>query len=561
MSNTYTFKCGCVFPVIGGVDGRPTIKFNPELKNIPLNCPKTWSLLATGRTKGVFQLESRLGQSLCGKLKPENIEQLAALAAIIRPGTMESIEEGKSITQHYIDRKNKLEDVHYFHPSLIPSLKATLGCMIYQEQLMQISKDVAGFNLQEAHLLMKAVGKKKPELMAKVKTEFLSKCSVTNILNEIEASQVFDWMEKSQRYLFNASHSFSYGLNGYLSAYAKAHFPKAFYTSYLFYAKEKQKPFEEIRELVSDARNNGIDIQGPDIRNLNDHFRIIDGKIYFGFADIKGIGTKAFDGVCNRISEVEKLLGKPIAEWTWLEALVFLIPQINSTAASNIIRTGGFAHFSVPRNRMEYESIVYSKISTTEQKKIERLFLLKEFDENGLVKPRYNFKTLEELLAFIVIQPTGKDGLCHTNKRLIKVGGLLDAIKKPPYELSDSPSWIQQEEKKLLGVAISCTSIEGVDIGTSNCTIREFHQGCRIQPMIISCQIDRVKVVKTKKGKNPGQEMCFLEVSDISGTLDGVVVFPQQYEEFKGYFFEENTVLIIGKRENNGFLVEKIQQL
>ena len=137
--------------------------FKFDFENIDLECQKTWDLIGSGNTKGVFQLESRLGQSMAKKLKPENIEQLSALISIMRPGCLEAIRDGKSVSNHFIDKKNGLESVDYFNKALEPILNKTYGEMIYQEQAMEIAKVIAGFDLQEADLLRKAIGKKKPE--------------------------------------------------------------------------------------------------------------------------------------------------------------------------------------------------------------------------------------------------------------------------------------------------------------------------------------------------------------------------------------------------------------
>jgi DNA polymerase-3 subunit alpha len=181
----------------------PPSKFVADFTKLDLECPKTWFLIATGNTKGCFQLESRLGRSMARKLKPENMEQLSALIAILRPGSLEAIRDGKSVSNHFIDKKNGEEEVDYFHPSLEPILNKTYGEMIYQEQAMQIARDLAGFNLQEADNLRKAIGKKKPEEMAKIKVKFSEGCKKLKILTEDQAEQIFGWIEKSQRYSFN----------------------------------------------------------------------------------------------------------------------------------------------------------------------------------------------------------------------------------------------------------------------------------------------------------------------------------------------------------------------
>ena len=294
----FTYSCGCKFP-ISEDNGITKIDFEPTIENLNLDCQRTWDLISEGNTKGVFRLESRLGKQTAKKLKPENLEQLSALIAILRPGCLEALRDGKSVTNHYIDKKNGLESVDYFHPALEPILNSTYGEMIYQEQAMEIAKVIAGFNLQEADGLRKAIGKKKPEEMAKVKKKFIKGAKKLKIVTEDEAEQIFGWVEKSQRYSFNKSHSVSYAINGYLSAYAKAHFPKVFFASYLRFAKDKIDPQMEIKELVQNAVEMDIDIRPPDIRHLNRHFILKNNKVYFGLSDIKGLGYSVFEKLLN----------------------------------------------------------------------------------------------------------------------------------------------------------------------------------------------------------------------------------------------------------------------
>jgi len=179
-------------------------KIKKDLQKPPLDCPLTWQLFADGNTKAVFQLESQLGRSLSKKLKPENIEQLSDLLAILRPGSMEAMLNNKSMTDHYIDRKNYLEPIEYFHDALEPILKSTLGILVYQEQSMRIATDIAGMSLSDADkYIRKGIGKKKPEIIAKVKKLFLAGCKKTGIVNKEEARDIFEWIKKGQRYIFN----------------------------------------------------------------------------------------------------------------------------------------------------------------------------------------------------------------------------------------------------------------------------------------------------------------------------------------------------------------------
>ena len=230
---------------------------------------KAWDLICSGKTKGVFQLESNLGKSWAKRVQPKNIEELSALISIIRPGTLKAIVDGKSMTQHYVDRKNGVQEITYLHPSLEPILKKSQGVLVYQEQSMQIAQQLAGFNLQEADNLRKAIGKKKADLMAKVKEDFLKGASKQGIITTEEAEEIFSWIEKSSRYAFNKSHAVSYAICAYWSAYAKAHFPLEFYCNYLIHSSGKPDPQQEVRELVNDAKNLEIYVNPPSIKSLN----------------------------------------------------------------------------------------------------------------------------------------------------------------------------------------------------------------------------------------------------------------------------------------------------
>lgn len=190
------FSCGCKFPV---VDGKINLSFDPEEHDF--NCSATWDLIGEGNTKGVFQLESNFGQQYASKLKPRNIEHLAALTSILRPGCLESIgENGKSVTDTYIDCKNGIEEPQYIHPALQPILEQTYGCNIFQEQSLRMAKDIAGLSLEQSESLRKSIGKKDTELMAKVKGIFLDGCRRTGVVNEEIAAKIFEGIEKSQRY-------------------------------------------------------------------------------------------------------------------------------------------------------------------------------------------------------------------------------------------------------------------------------------------------------------------------------------------------------------------------
>ena len=296
--------------------------------NIDYNCEKTWGLFHEGRTKGVFQLESNLGRSWSKKLKPNSVEELAALVALIRPGCLKAISDGKSMTQRYVDRKRGIEEVTYLDPSLEEILKPTYGVLVYQEQSMRIAQQIAGFNLQEADILRKAIGKKKAGLMAEVKNSFLKGAESKGIVTKAIAEEIFSWIEKSSRYSFNKSHAVVYAEMSYWSAYDKAHFTEEFFLAYLYYANEKQDPHEEVYELVSEAKLFNMETKTPNITNVSDKFNIQDGVIYFGIKDIKSLAGKSGDKALEAIGEVTKELGKPASKWSWMEILLYFSPVL-----------------------------------------------------------------------------------------------------------------------------------------------------------------------------------------------------------------------------------------
>jgi DNA polymerase-3 subunit alpha len=530
MTKYFKYNCGCSFPVLDAE--KLSIDFDCSIENLNLECSKTWELISDGNTKGIFQLESRLGKSIAKKLKPENIEQLSALIAILRPGTLEAIRNGKSVTNHYIDKKNGEESLDYFHPSLEPILKTTYGEMIYQEQAMEIAKNIAGFNLQEADMLRKAIGKKKPEEMAKIKTKFLQGVEKTKIVTQKEAEEIFGWIEKSQRYSFNKSHSVSYAINAYLSAYTKAHFAKMFFASYLRFAKDKIKPQEEIKALVQNASEMDIIVRIPDVRLLNQHFILHDNHIYFGLTDIKGVGDSVF-------KKLEKLCDT-VGSMSWIDVLTKILLNINSTAAKSLIESGAFSFIKKTRNTMLFELNIVSQLT---KKELE--FLI---DQVG---------SSEECLKYHLINLLNKHKLNKNRQKIIN--DLINLMNNPPFSLEDSPEWIADVEDMNLGCSITCSKVDMYDISMTNITCKDLKNTILTDNLILGGEVDYFSVTKTKTGQNPGQEMAFVTLSDGTGAADSVVFFPEKYKEYKNILFSGNVIIVKGKKTKNkdGLIVEK----
>ena len=197
------------------------------IEEIPLDDPKTYSLLSSSQTAGIFQLESSGMRDLLKKLSPERFEDLIALLALYRPGPI-----GSGMLDDFIERKHNLKPIKYEHPKLEPILKDTYGIMLYQEQIMQAASLLAGFSLAQADILRKAMGKKIPEVMEKERSNFIQGCK-KNGIKESTAEKIFDLIEYFSGYGFNKSHSTAYALISYRTAYLKANYPVEFMTALL----------------------------------------------------------------------------------------------------------------------------------------------------------------------------------------------------------------------------------------------------------------------------------------------------------------------------------------
>jgi DNA polymerase-3 subunit alpha len=514
------FPCGCKFNLNANPNSKSKISFS--VQNINFDCSKTWDLLSDGNTKGVFQLESRLGQSMSKKLRPENIEQLSALISIMRPGCLEAIRDGKSVSNHFIDKKNGLESIDYFNTSLEPILKSTYGEMVYQEQAMKIAKEIAGFNLQEADMLRKAIGKKKPEEMAKIKSKFLSGCQVLNKVSIDEAEQIFGWIEKSQRYSFNKSHAVSYAVNAYISAYTKAHFPLVFFLSYLRLAKDKIKPQEEILELIINAKSMGIDVFGPNMSIKNKEFAIYNNKIYFGLTNIKNVGDSVFEKLETLIKDID------LKALTWTETLVKILLNINSSSAKSLISCGALDYLKKNRNFMLHEFIMLSGLTTKELDMFNKITVSSKDNTVNILKRMVNE--------------------CKISKpRKQKILGIIDQLINPPYSLEDTPEWISDNERELLGASITCSKTDSYDSSYANADCGSLNNFNHNKQFFVIAEIDCVNVIKTKRGKNPGQDMCFIKLSDSYGSVD-CVIFPEEYNEFKDILESGRVLMFNGQK-------------
>ena len=256
------------------------------LETLPLDDTGAYRIFATGNTSAVFQFESRGMRELLTRARPDRFEDIIALVALYRPGPMDLIPD-------FIDRKHG-RSFEYLHPLLEPILQPTYGIMVYQEQVMQAAQVCAGFSLGGADLLRRAMGKKKPEEMAKQRQIFVEGAGRKGI-DEAKANEIFDYMEKFAGYGFNKSHAAAYALVAYHTAYLKAHHPAAFMAANLSAVMDDT---DKVQLLHEDAKSNGLEILPPDINTGEFRFVPVDaGRIRYGLGGIKGTGQGAIEAI------------------------------------------------------------------------------------------------------------------------------------------------------------------------------------------------------------------------------------------------------------------------
>ncbi len=298
---------------------------------IPLDDKPTYQMLQKAETTAVFQLESRGMKELIKKLKPDCLEDLIALVALFRPGPLQS-----GMVDDFINRKHGRAEVSYPHPDyqyagLEPVLKPTYGIILYQEQVMQIAQVMAGYTLGGADMLRRAMGKKKPEEMAKQRGGFIEGCANNGIDADL-AGNIFDLVEKFAGYGFNKSHSAAYGLVSYQTAWLKAHYPAPFMAAVL---SADMHNTDKVVILIEECRSMKLRLDAPDVNTSEFKFTVNDyGRIVYGLGAIKGVGEGPVEAICESRAE-----GGPFKDLFDFCARVDL-KRINKRTLEALIRSG-----------------------------------------------------------------------------------------------------------------------------------------------------------------------------------------------------------------------------
>ncbi|MBI2625165.1 MAG: DNA polymerase III subunit alpha [Candidatus Nealsonbacteria bacterium] len=479
---------------------------NIDIENLPLDDKKTYKLFQDRKTVGVFQLESEGIQRYLKDLKPTELEDIIAMIALYRPGPIQFIPD-------YIQRKHGKQKVEYLHSELKPILEKTYGICIYQEQLMQIAQKLAGFSLGEADILRKAVGKKIKKLLLE-QEEKMVKGMIKNRIPEKIAKEIWEWVLPFARYGFNRSHSASYAMISYQTAYLKANFPVEFMAALL---TSDQNDVERVGFLIEESQKMGIEVLPPDINESFLQFSVVPKKnqIRFGLLAIKNVGENTVQSLLK-----ERKGGGPFASITDFITRVNS-KDLNKKSLESLIKAGAF-------DKLE--------------------------ERNKLLA------NMEKLLEWSRDTQKGKIGGQKGLFEGMKINSKLALDETKPASDKEKLLW----EKELLGLYISGHPLKDVKkiIEKSAINIEEINNGnlATVSRVRIGGVISAIKKILTKKG----QPMLFMKVEDLTDKIE-VVVFPGVIEDNPVIFQENKIVFVTGridKRDNAPKIIcEEIEEI
>ena len=481
-----------------------------DVDHLDFNDKAVYDMISAGKTEGVFQLESNGMKNFMKELKPANIEDVIAGISLYRPGPMDFI-------PLYIKGKEHPNDVVYDHPKLEKILAPTYGCIVYQEQVMQIVMELAGYTLGRSDLVRRAMSKKKADVMQKERQNFVYGNKEENVpgcinrgISEETANKVFDEMTDFAKYAFNKSHAAAYAVVAYQTAYLKCHYPVEFMAALISSVKDNSG---KVASYIQACRAMGIKILPPDINEAKSDFSVAGSSIRYGLSAVKSVG--------DAVTDIIRMEVEQNGPFKSLEDYVGRLSnkEANKRTIESFICSGAFDSFGYNRKQM---LSIYPQI-------IEQASVDKKNAMSG--------------------QMSLMDFLGEEEKENFK-------IKYPDVE-EFSKEELLAKEKEILGIYISGHPLDEYrDIIDKKVTAKstdfifdEENGGYKVKdkiPYYIGGMIEKVTVKTTKHGDN----MAFLTIEDLYGTVE-VVVFPRDYARYKGKIVENQKVLIKGNASVN----------
>ena len=480
-----------------------------EIDKIPLNDKASFELLAQGKTDGVFQLESAGMKRVLSKLLPETLEDIIACIALYRPGPMESIDT-------FIARKLGKEKTVYKTQELSDILDVTYGCIVYQEQVMQICRKLSGYTYARADIVRRAMSKKKTEAMAAERDDFISGCGERGISADI-ANSIFDDMVGFAKYAFNKSHATAYAVISYRTAYLKAHYPTEYFASLMTSVLDNSA---KLREYIADAQRFGVGVLPPNVNFSGENFTADGKNIRFGLLAIKNVGRQFAAAV---IRERERGAFSSFDDFISRSSSF----ELNKRTLESLIKCGVFDTLGITRASLLscYESIL----------------------DGEQQKRRSNVTGQIDMFSFATAGENITQGFEYPDLPECSIKELL-LLEKESSGMYFSGHMTDNFSKHIAASEVDRISdilSDFSDDGDNGETTYKDKSKVRIAGIITS--------KKTKIIKN-GSTMAFLCVDDKYAEIE-VIVFARQYQEFADLLHEEDAVLIegnISEDEENG---------
>ncbi len=478
-----------------------------NIDEIDLNCEGVYKMIGRGETEGVFQLESAGMKQFMKELKPESIEDIIAGISLYRPGPMDQI-------PRYIKNKENPDKVEYKHEILEPILNVTYGCMVYQEQVMEIVRKMGGYSLGRADLVRRAMSKKKEDVMMKERQNFiygitdddgnvLVDGAIRRGVKENVANAIFDEMMDFAQYAFNKSHAAAYAFVTYQTAYLKHFYPAEYMAALLSSVLDSP---EKVAKYSQEASRMGIKILPPDINKSVSGFKVTDGDIRFGLAVIKNVGIGCIDGVVeDRCKNGEYKSYKDFAKRT-------LKLGVTKRVHEYLIKAGAFDSLGDTRSYLlaEFESIIDS-YSDDLKRNVEGQINLFGDDEEGFLGTTP--KVIPEL----------------SQKELLKF-----EKESIGYYISGHPLKEYEKEIKEISSISFADFLSDDDVESSN-----LYDGMSVRVCALT------SAIKTKVTKN-NKIMAFVTAEDLTHQAE-IIVFPNVYERSRKYLVEDAPLIITGK--------------
>ncbi len=481
------------------IEERKAQRTKGTLKKVPEDIRKTYEILGKGDLEGIFQLESSGMRQIVRELAPDSIEDISSILALYRPGPLDA-----GLIPKFINRKHGREALDYAHPLLEPILKETYAVLVYQEQIMKVAQDLAGYSLGQADLLRRAMGKKKASEMQKQRETFIDGAT-RNGVSQKAAYELFEQMVLFAEYCFNKSHSTAYAYVTYQTAYLKANYSVEYMAALLTANGDDQ---DKIKKYIEGCLKLNINVEPPDINSSEVDFTPSENKILFGLSAIRNVGQAGVE--CILAARERGGAFKSLADLCDRVNL----QTVNSRALESLIKCGAFD--KIEANRKKLTEHLHSLISWAQSRAKDReIGQLNLFDLPGDTTKKVRFESA----------PVATDCPDFTNVEKL------------------------QMEKELLGFFVSDHPLKAVQKSAqlqkldpvSLINLEEHRAKTKVITIVM---VTEIKLIMTKNG----DRMAFLQIEDLSGKAEAIV-FPKIYEKVALSLVTDVPVIIEGKKE------------